>query len=165
MTRRIETARLLLRAPRLADVPALFTFMGDPTSMRHTQLHASPRALRRYLAGHRCQARRIGCGPWTVIERTSGGIIGFGGLYDDPFDPGWGIEVGYFFAAASWGKGYASELVGAALVVARERLGLGRLRAFAHSDNAGSRRVLAKAGFREVRFVPEMDRILHETTP
>jgi ribosomal-protein-alanine N-acetyltransferase len=24
-------------------------------------------------------------------------IVGWGGLYDDPFDSGWGVEVGYFF--------------------------------------------------------------------
>jgi ribosomal-protein-alanine N-acetyltransferase len=33
--------------------------------------------------------------------------------------------------------------------------------AFARRDNAGSRRVLEKAGFAVVRFLPEMDRLLY----
>jgi len=36
--------------------------------------------------------------------------------------------------------------------------------AFAHPDNAASRRVLDKVGFVPVRAVPEMDRILYRRT-
>jgi RimJ/RimL family protein N-acetyltransferase len=32
----VETPRLILRRPRLADVPALFEFLGDAEAMRHT---------------------------------------------------------------------------------------------------------------------------------
>lgn len=154
-----ETARLTLRRPKLADAPALFAFMGDPEAMRWTHTHPSIPALRRYLAAHARQRARTGFGPWTVVERASGDIIGFGGPYDDPFDPGWGREVGYFFAPAAWGRGYASELVVRSLEVAR-RQGAGAVRAFAHPENHGSRRVLEKAGFRLVRYVPEMERFL-----
>lgn len=87
-------------------------------------------------------------------------IIGWGGLYDDPFDPGWGIEVGYFFDPLAWGQGYASELVAACMRFADDALGLPAIMAFAHPDNAGSRRVLEKAGFAQVRFVPDMQRFL-----
>ncbi len=151
------TARLEFRRPRLADAPALFAFMGDAEAMRWTHVQASVRDLRRYLAAHACQARKIGFGPWTVIEAASGRIVGFGGLYDDPFDPGWGLEVAYFFAPEVWGRGYASELVQASLAAARAG-GAPLLTAFAHPQNPASRRVLEKAGFRRERFVPEMER-------
>jgi [ribosomal protein S5]-alanine N-acetyltransferase len=36
--------------------------------------------------------------------------------------------------------------------------------AFAHPDNAASRRVLAKAGFEQRRFVAEMNRFLYVRT-
>ena len=157
----IATPRLLLRSPRLSDVPALFAFMGDAAAMRHTHTHRTTRELRRHLAGHRCQSRKIGCGPWTVIERATGAIIGFGGLYDDPFDPGWGIEIGYFFAPSAWGQGYASELVQQGIATARDDLALPWLGAFAHPANTGSRRVLEKAGFIEQQFVPAMDRFYY----
>ena len=44
---------------------------------------------------------------------------------------------------------------------ARERLGLAHVAAFAHPDNAASRRVLERAGFEVERFVPAMGRYLY----
>ncbi len=156
----IETARLTLRPPTLADVPALFAFLGDAEAMRHTHVDPSPRACRRRVAVHEWRRRRDGYAPWTVITKQDGRIIGWGGLYDDPFDPGWGVEVGYFFRPDAWGRGYASELLAACLDHADRALNLPEIRAFAHPDNAGSRRVLEKAGFELRRHVPEMDRFL-----
>jgi RimJ/RimL family protein N-acetyltransferase len=154
---RIETAHLLLRPPRLACAPALFEFLGDATAMQYTTL----RDCRRYLAAHERQRRRVGCAPWVVIEKDVGATIGFGGLYDDPFDPGWGVEVGYFFAPDAWGKGYATELTLFCVAVARQAARWPVLRAFAHPQNAASQRVLSKSGFQRERFVPEMTRFLY----
>jgi len=157
----LETARLLLRPPRLSDAPALFEFLGDATAMQYTMRQASLRDCRRYLAAHERQRRRVGCAPWVVAEKGTGATIGFGGLYDDPFDPGWGVEVGYFLAPASWGKGYATELVQFCVALARDQARWPRLRAFAHPENTASQRVLLKAGFAQERFVPEMNRLLY----
>jgi RimJ/RimL family protein N-acetyltransferase len=85
----------------------------------------------------------------------------FGGLYEDPFDPGWGVEVAYFFAPSAWGRGFASELVACCIAEARRIARWPMLAAFSHPDNAASHRVLVKAGFREERFVPEMNRRLY----
>jgi RimJ/RimL family protein N-acetyltransferase len=95
-----------------------------------------------------------------VRSRGDGTIIGFGGIYQDPFDPGWGAEVGYYFAPETWGQGLASELTQACVGAANDVFSLEELLAFAHPENAASRRVLVKAGFREQRFVPEMNRLL-----
>jgi ribosomal-protein-alanine N-acetyltransferase len=152
---------LILRRPRLADVPALFEFLGDPAAMQHTHLDTSLRDCRRRVAAHDWQRRRDGYGPWTVIARAEGRIIGWGGLYTDPLDPGWGAEVGYFFHPDAWGLGYASELVAAALDLADHVLKLPEVRAFARPENSASRRVLEKAGFEIVRFVPGMERWLY----
>jgi ribosomal-protein-alanine N-acetyltransferase len=155
-----ETARLILRRPKLTDAPALFEFLGDAEAMRYTHVDPSPRACRRRIAVHEWYRRRNGYAPWTIIARASGRIIGWGGLYADPFDPEWGAEVGYFFHPAAWGRGYASELTAACTKLADEVLGLPEVSAFAHPQNIGSQRVLEKAGFEPVRFVPEMERLL-----
>lgn len=157
----LNTERLALYRPRLADAPALFRFLGDREAMRHTQVDATLRACRRRIAAHEHARRRDGCAPWTVVEKASGEIVGWGGLYHDPFDRRWGIEVGYAFHPKVWGKGYATELVTAGLRQADRVLALPEVWAFAQPDNLGSRRVLDKTGFTEVRFVPEMARILH----
>ncbi len=161
----VETPRLLLRAPRLADTPALFEFLGDREAMRHTRADASLRACRRRIAVHERRRRHNGYAPWTIAAKADGRIIGWGGLYDDPFDPGWGVEVGYFFHPSAWGHGYASELVAACTALADNTLCLPEVRAFAHPENLGSRRVLEKAGFEQVRFVPEMERLLYRREP
>jgi ribosomal-protein-alanine N-acetyltransferase len=157
----IETERLLLRAPVLADIPALFAFLGDPDAMRHTHVVASTKECRSRVAVHEYMRRRNGFAPWTIVNRNDGATIGWGGLYKDPFDPGWGVEAGYFFRPSAWGFGYATELLQASLKLADGDLNLPEVRAFASPDNRGSRRVLEKAGFERLRFVPEMNRLLY----
>ena len=156
-----ETARLKLRPPRLTDAAALFDFLGDATAMRYTTPRASLRDCCRYLAAHERQRRRVGCAPWVIIEKQAGATVGFGGLYEDPFDPGWGIEVGYFLAPSVGGKGYATELTLFCVALAKQQARWPMLRAFAHAENIASQRVLLKSGFQQERFVPEMERFLY----
>jgi ribosomal-protein-alanine N-acetyltransferase len=157
----IETARLRLFRPRLVDVPTLFRFLGDAEAMRFTHVDLSLKGCRRRIAAHEWLRRRDGFAPWTVVRRDDARIVGWGGLYNDPFTPGWGVEVGYHFDPAVWGRGYASELVATCMNLADRVLLLPEISAFAHAGNIGSRRVLEKAGFEVVRFVPEMDRFFY----
>jgi RimJ/RimL family protein N-acetyltransferase len=157
----LETTRLILRPPCPSDAPALFAFLGDATAMQHTTVQASLRDCRDYLAAHEQQRQRIGSAPWVITEKQTGATIGFGGLYEDPFEPGWGVEIGYFFAPAAWGNGYATELTLFCVALARQQARWPALCAFAHPKNLASQKVLLKAGFRQERFVQEMDRFLY----
>jgi ribosomal-protein-alanine N-acetyltransferase len=156
----LQTPRLLLRPPLLADAADFFAFLGDQEAMRFTHCHSSLRACRRRLAGFEWQRRRHGFAPWAVVAKADRRLVGWGGLYEDPFEPGWGIELGYALHPSAWGKGYATELGAACLGWADEVLRLPQVVAFVHPDNAGSRRVLEKLGFLPVRFVPTMNRTL-----
>ena len=156
----IETARLILRRPTLADTPKLFEFLGDARAMQHTNADATLRGCRRRVAVHEWHRRRNGYAPWTILTKTDSRILGWGGLYDDPFDPGWGVEVGYYFHPATWGQGYATELTTACTSLA-DTLGLPEVRAFARRENIGSQRVLEKTGFKAIRFIPNMERLLY----
>lgn len=93
--------------------------------------------------------------------KKTGKVIGWGGLYDDPFDPGWGIELAYYFDPTSWGKGYATELCYAALNFADQNVGAEKVTAFAHPENAASNALLTKLGFKYLRFVDDMERNLY----
>jgi ribosomal-protein-alanine N-acetyltransferase len=157
----IETMRLILRHSTMADVPALFEFLGDTKAMRHTHADTSLRECRRRVAVHEWRRRRDGCAPWTIVTKADDRIVGWGGLYDDPFESGWGVEGGYYFHPASWGQGYATELVAVCMSLADDVLRLPEVKAFARPENLGSRRVLENAGFEAVRFVPEMERVLY----
>lgn len=84
---RLETDRLWLSPPRLADAAELLSFLGDAVAMRYTLRIADLRACRRHIAGHASQRRKLGYGPWTVRAKADGRTIGFGGLYDDRASP------------------------------------------------------------------------------
>ncbi len=155
-----QTPRLLLRPPRIADAGELYGFLGDTHAMRFTHCHSSLRACRRRLAGFEWQRRRKGLAPWAVVATADQRLIGGGGLYEDLFEPGWGVELGYALHPSAWGKGYATELGRACLDWADTVLQLPRVVAFVHPDNAASRRVLEKLGFTPVRFVPTMNRTM-----
>jgi ribosomal-protein-alanine N-acetyltransferase len=99
--KKFETARLILRRPTLKDVPRLFEFLGNEVAMQYTHADASLRVCRRRIAVHKSRRRRVGYAPWTIVTKTDARIIGWGGLHDDPFDPGWGVEIGYYFDPAS----------------------------------------------------------------
>jgi len=72
--------------------------------------------------------------------------------------------VAYFLSPSVWGRGFATELVQAALAHAFRDLGLSRVGAFSRPDNVASTRVLAKAGFARIRFVPSLERGEFEIT-
>ncbi|MDP2119641.1 MAG: GNAT family N-acetyltransferase [Hoeflea sp.] len=155
-----RTERLNLRPSLRADVASLFEFLGDAEAMKFTHVDETLRECQRRVMVHEWRRRRDGCAPWVVTTRNDGRIIGWGGLYQDPFDSGWGFEVGYYFHPDVWGRGYASELVSAALDVADQQLRLPEVWAMAHPENPGSRRVLEKAGFEMVRYLEERTRFL-----
>ncbi len=163
----IETDRLVLRPTRLGDVVAIFAILSQEEAMRFTHCFPTLRACRRHVLGHAWQRRRRGYAPWTVLDRTTGVLVGWGGLFDDPFDPGYGPEVGYWFSPACWGRGYATELTAASLAFARDRVGLPEVQAFVRPDHHGSRRVLEKAGFARMGHVPALgrDRYVHNFAP
>jgi len=105
-----ESARLVLRRPTLADVPELFAFLGDSTSMQYTHVDVSIRDCRRRVAAHEHRQRQDGyAAPWTIVSKANDRIVGWGGLYNHPFDPGWGMEIAYFFHPDVWGQGYATD--------------------------------------------------------
>lgn len=157
----LETKDLKLCSVRQSDVPDLFSFLGDASAMAFTHVNQSLQDCRRRVMLHEYFRRRDGCAPWVVMERATNRIIGWGGLYQDPFELGWGFEVGYFFHPEAWGKGYASQLVAAALSVADDQLKIPEVWAMAHPENRGSQRVLEKAGFTFVRPLPERTRLLY----
>jgi len=156
-----KTRRLLLSSPRLSEVPELYRFLGNERAMQHTRCDNSFADCRRCIAVHEWRRRKDGFAPWTVRELGTQRVVGWGGLYEDPFDPGWGIELGYYFDPTVWGKGYATELCLAALHVADHQLAKDSVSAFAHPENAASNALLEKMGFELQRFLPEMHRNLY----
>jgi ribosomal-protein-alanine N-acetyltransferase len=148
----LESARLLLRPLTLADAHH-FTrlFDSDWDAVRQTGRMPYPPdevAIQRWIAGH----LGVGNHAFLLIRKEDHGVLGSGGFGGSSGRFGRVAELGYGLGRAYWGRGYATEAVGAMLDHARS-LGLHRLEAYSFVDNPASARVLEKAGFTDLGVI------------
>ena len=117
--------------------------------------------------------RTQGVHKWMAYDRTTGELIGRGGLSRTPIDDDWGqfyaflpqepwaqealegssprvhanwLEVGWALRHEFWGKGYASEIGRAALDFAFDELGMRAVVSGTRRDNHRSRAVMERIG-------------------
>lgn len=144
-----ETDRLLIRRVSPDDHEALTGVFGNAEVMRFGDGPQTAEWVCEWL--HRAveSYERRGYGPWAVVEKSRGEVIGYCGLFFFPDVNGRPeIEIGYRLARASWGLGYATEAVIAARDYGFNVLGLTRLIAIIDPENTASIRVAEKAGMR-----------------
>jgi RimJ/RimL family protein N-acetyltransferase len=142
----IRTARLTLRAPRLADSARLAALVGNlevsrwlarvPHPYREPEAHA-------FLV-QAAENAHWGIAASFAIERAGDGmLIGMVGA-DDLDRPV--AHIGWWLGEPYWGHGYMSEAVEAVLTHVFAR-GVTRLRSGAFAGNARSLRIQEKMGF------------------
>ncbi len=138
---RIATPRLVLRPMVERDVPALRRIAGDPEvarMLRSVPVPLAEEAVRGWLLRRRFLGRP---GFLLVVELPGAGPIGAVSLGAD-------ASIGYFIDRRHWGRGHATEAVGALLADAAQRFPtLGPVTADHFADDPASGRVLAKLGF------------------
>jgi ribosomal-protein-alanine N-acetyltransferase len=154
----ITTENLILRPFQDDDSQFLYLIQSDSNSMQYTFCSKSLDESRSRLQAYASQLNQLGFAPWTIIQKSNNEIIGWGGLNVDPFEPGWGTEVAYFFHPIYWGRGYATELVKASIQHGFYTLQLKKINAYVHINNHASIRVLEKCGLKRIRYVPELQR-------
>lgn len=93
--------------------------------------------------------QRDGFGRWMVIENTSKKPLGWCELVNN----NWGIDLGFRFFKAYWGKGFATECASATVEQAK-KLHLHRLFSRALSPNIGNWMVLEKIGMQRFESTP-----------
>lgn len=145
---RVETARLVLRRPGPGDVEAIFRYASDPDVTRYMSWprHASVADTQFYIGCCDTQWAQWPAGPYVIVRRTDGVLIGSTGFaFEGPVR----ASTGYVLAREAWGLGYATEALGAMVDVAAA-LGLRQLDACCHPAHIASARVLLKCGFRPV---------------
>lgn len=153
MTLLLETPRLRVRAFAHDDLDALGALYADPAVTRFVCAPMDPltawRRAAAALAWCRDHSDPERPGVWAVEHRETGRLVGRVGLssWTDHTTPV--HELGYLIGTAWAGQGYATEAATAVRDHALSVLGLPRLVALVHPDNAASRAVLAKLGFSE----------------
>lgn len=165
--RTLETGRLILRPFTPDDADAYVAVRIKRGVLKHFSPASSdptrqPKIARNLIARFITHWDQDGYGPWAVIDKASGRLIGHHGLR---FMPEFGeTEILYMLDSEFWGRGLASEAAQAAIAYARDPLGLQRLMAIAVLANAASLRVMAKAGFvfRRMAVYHGLDVAYHE---
>ncbi|KJE22124.1 acetyltransferase, ribosomal protein N-acetylase [Frankia torreyi] len=142
----LTTARLILRPIENGDVDGFTRIWSDPEFARHVGGPVtSPDAVWHQMAGCIGCWLLTGVGPWSVVERESGTLVGRAGLWDEP---GWpGVEALWYIGRPWWGRGYAAEAAAAAITwVLRVRPELDRVCAAIVPANIRSVRVAQRLG-------------------
>lgn len=137
----IETPRLRLRAPELGDFPVWADILTGPAGVHLGGPFDRDEAFTEYAATVGLWLLR-GHGVWAV-ETRGGELVGFVLIGFEPGDAE--PELGYLFASAAHGRGYATEAAQAARAHAAN---LPSLVSYIDPVNAPSRRVAARLGAR-----------------
>ncbi len=151
----LETSRLRLRGLGREDFDSIAAMWADSEIVRYMgdgTTRSEETAWSGFLRGAG-QWVLCGFGPWAIEEKASGALIGNIGFIERKRDRGpeykGVLEIGWMLAPASWGKGYATEALQAALDWGRKHLGAQRVIALTAPENIASMRVAQKCGFVE----------------
>ena len=142
----IETSRLILQQWEERDREPWIAMNADPRVMEFFPGVYSRERSEEVLQAMQRGLEARGYGWWAVEIRQTGEFAGMIAVddvrYDVPFTPK--REVGWRFAFAHWGNGYATEGAAAALEFARERLEWDSVVAFTAARNVRSQRVMQR---------------------
>lgn len=141
-----ETHRLLVRFLLNSDIEAFHRICSDPQVMRYVGnlTPYSPEQTQMAMTDAHESYRLYGFGPWAIICKESGRLIGVGG--PDVLPRRELPELSYIFVPSCWGHGLATEFAATAVDYGFQKLGFCEIRASFDPENKASMRVAEKAG-------------------
>ncbi len=148
----LETERLILRPFEPADEPAYAAIRSKPEVARYLAGGEASAAQGAATAARLVPAFAAlwddpGYGPWAVVERATGCLIGHLGLRLLPeFQSR--TELLYALSPEAQGKGYAAEGAATALSFGFDTLGLPTIIALALPQNEASLKVMDRVGMK-----------------
>ena len=148
-----ETGRLILRRFTMDDLPPLVALHSDSEVSRFLGGVKTPEQSRQRLLEWIAEYGQYGFSKWAVVLRSTGEFIGRCGLSLEKFDDLSDWELGWTFARAHWGHGYATEAAAAARDHCFSKLNLKRLISLIRPGNSASIRVAERLGMSYQRLV------------
>jgi RimJ/RimL family protein N-acetyltransferase len=147
---RLETERLILRPMEPGDAEELHAVHADPSTFEYigSPPPASIEETEARIQRIRARLEDAVSGPWAVVEKASGRLIGDAGL--QILEDGPEVELGYKLGPEYRGRGFATEAGRACLAYGFETLGLDQIVAVAWPENTASWRVMEKLGMTRV---------------
>ena len=150
----IETSRLLLRAPRAGDGPALHEALVESLpELRRFLWFLSWVAEEQTLESAEIRCRRAQANfhartdlPFWIFDKSTDRLVGSAGLHRTD----WSIpqtEVGYWIRTSAAGNGYVTEAVDALVRLAFTQLCAERIELVTDEENISSRKVAERCQF------------------
>jgi RimJ/RimL family protein N-acetyltransferase len=146
------TDRLVIRPFRPKDIDAFVAYRSDPDVARYQSWDVYGRAHAESFVADMTALHPGVPGRWfqfAVADRSTDVLLGDTALCVDAEDPSH-AELGFTFARANWGMGYATEAVRATIGYAFERLGVDVVLAVTNARNAPSIALLDRIGMKLV---------------
>lgn len=147
---RLATGRLVLAPLRIEHAPALFALLGDWEVVRMLAAVPWPLTLAD-VESHAAEQENPEAGSISFVIFAAGEAVGACGIKK----PGSGSpprvmpRLGYWVGRRFWGRGFATEAIGALVECCFRRFPQDVIGAGVFCDNPASSRVLEKIGFRE----------------
>lgn len=139
---KIETRRLVLRAPIRGDVPDLVRLADNRNVASRLARMPSPYTRADAVGFIEIYAQRPDERPYAItLDGHLVGVVGFS------FHEGEPPELGYWLGEPHWGQGLMTEAARALIDAAQRTHSYDRIVARALADNAASLNVLGKLGF------------------
>ena len=144
----VETLRLVLRPPIGSDVEPMMVIHQDPDVIKYLDSGVSGDIATAWrnvavMIGHWSMC---GFGPWTIVMKESGQIIGRAGLWYPAGAAN--VELGWMIRRSDWGRGFATEASRAALEWAWQHVDTDHIVSVISAANAPSIRIAEKLGQR-----------------
>ena len=151
----IETERLLLRRLTLDDLDELAEIFAKPEVFWFAERRGLTREETEKMLQERFIARweEQGFGHFGVFLKRDARLLGYTGLGVPYFLPEVlpAVELGYRYDPDAWGHGYATEASIASLDYGFDTVGLDRIIAIYHIENARSGLVMERLGMKVER--------------
>lgn len=152
----LDSERVRLRAPTEADLPAFLQVFGRLDDLKywsHGPL-ADKEAASKYLRAIYEGVRDQRLFQWAIADKATDIMMGTCTL------TAWDrrnqhAEIGFILAREQWGRGLATEAVRRVLSFGFGEMGLHRVEADVHPDNAASLALLGRIGFRREGYLRE----------
>ncbi len=144
-----QTERLLIRETVMEDLPQLLELYEEERENPDVKPFSDQpqKELAAYIQN---RYPFYGYGLWTVLEKSSGRVVGRVGFQEVELP-----ELSYLIGRAYRGRGYGTEAARAVLTYAGEQLGFSRVLLRTSLGNTPSKRLAAKLGFQKEAGAPE----------
>lgn len=146
----LETERLILRPLMVEDAQDVFEWASDDRVTKYMiyPTHKSIETTLEWLKSidHKSETDY----DFGFVEKSSGKLIGSGGLYWEAENAQW--RIGYNLRFDRWRKGYATEAALTMVNFAREELNADRIGSMHAVDNPNSGRVMKNCGLVFVKY-------------